>query len=150
MTTEPPPPKPPPDPPPPELLELVRADPVGVKVYVSELLGWVIVSLSMPEEQGCASVPPLPIVELESACGEMSVKGPPVEDERVTRTLVAFTSRKSATDPVAIVSVVEGEVIEMDSAVVKLSGAACATPFMKRPARMIGITTSVRFRGIVT
>jgi hypothetical protein len=45
-------------------------------------------------------------------------------DERVTATLETFTTRESATEPLATVKVVEGEVMVRDSLVVKLRGAA--------------------------
>jgi hypothetical protein len=39
----------------------------------------------------------------------VSVKLPPVELDRVTMTLVAFTWKESATEPARMASVVEGE-----------------------------------------
>ena len=44
----------------------------------------------------------------------------------MTATLVAFTCSASAIEPVAMPSVVAGETIDIDSAVEKLRGAACA------------------------
>lgn len=64
------------------------------------------------------------------------MKVPPVEDESVMTTLVAFTCRASAAEPVAIVSVVAGDVIEIDSDVVKLRGAAW-TEWVTRIAPMM-------------
>jgi hypothetical protein len=54
------------------------------------------------------------------------MKLPPVVSESMTKTLVAFTPKASATEPVAIASVIGGEEIVTDSAVAKLSGAAYA------------------------
>lgn len=54
------------------------------------------------------------------------MKLPPVVFERLTATLVAFTRSESATEPVATVSVVDGEVSEIVPAVVNVSGAAWA------------------------
>lgn len=63
----------------------------------------------------------------------MIVKLPPVEAAMPTTTLVAFTVRESATEPVAMVSVVEGEVRVTGVAEVKSSGAAWAGE-TRRPA----------------
>ena len=46
-----------------------QAVPVGMSVYVSDPLAWVIVSVSMPDEQVWLRLPPLPKVEEDSACG---------------------------------------------------------------------------------
>jgi len=85
-------------------------------VYVSEPLVCVIVSVSMPDEHVWLRLPPLPAVEEENACGEVSVKAPPVELERVIATLVAFTTRLSATEPVAIIRVIADELKEIFAA----------------------------------
>jgi hypothetical protein len=76
--------------------------------------------------------PPLDEATVRSYAGERSVKAPPVVLERATMTLVAFTVRASAAEPVAIMSVVADEVIETDSAVGKLRGAALASPAYPR------------------
>jgi hypothetical protein len=52
------------------------------------------------------------------------VKLLPVEDDTVIATLVAFTCKTSAVEPLAIVSVVAGERVWTSSDVWKLSGAA--------------------------
>jgi hypothetical protein len=56
----------------------------------------------------------------------MRVNVLPVELERMMRTLAAFTSRSSATEPVATTRIVEGALSAIDSAVVKSRGAAYA------------------------
>lgn len=56
----------------------------------------------------------------------MIVKLPPVEEDMPTTTLEVFTVRESATEPVAMVSVVEGEVRVTGVAEVKSRGAAWA------------------------
>ena len=75
--------------------------------------------------QEVATVPPgLDVATDKSYDGEIRVKVPPVDDESVTATLVAFTCSTSAADPVAIVRVVAGETIEIDSADEKFKCAA--------------------------
>ena len=75
--------------------------------------------------QEVATVPPgLDVATDKSYDGEIRVKVPPVDDESVTATLVAFTCNTSAAEPVAIVRVVAGETIEIDSADEKFKGAA--------------------------
>jgi len=87
----------------------------------------VTVVLTTPCVHEVATLPPLLDVATErSYDGEISVKAPPVEDESVTTTLVAFTCSASAAELVATVRVVAGETIDIDSAVAKLSGAAKA------------------------
>src|ERR1035441_9340474 len=76
--------------------------------------------------------PPLDVATERSYEGESMIKVPPVVCESVTETLVAFTCRTSATEPVAIVSVVVGDDKVTDSAVGKLSGAAFAVAMDKR------------------
>jgi hypothetical protein len=93
-----------------------HADPVGVNVYVSEPPAWVIVSVSMPEAQASLKLPPLPTVEADKAWEEIRENDPPVVFESVTATLVAFTWSASATEPVAIVSAMTGEVRDIVSA----------------------------------
>jgi hypothetical protein len=64
----------------------------------------------VPELQERDAVPPaLEDAMVRSYDAEVSVNVPPVEDESVTITLVAFTVRPSATEPVEIVSVAVGE-----------------------------------------
>lgn len=58
--------------------------------------------------------------------GDKRVKVSPVVAERLTTTLVAFTVRKSAAEPEAMVRVVEGEVRMSGVDEVKVSGAAWA------------------------
>ncbi len=66
--------------------------------------------LATPEVQPTVTVPPLELVAIERPSkGEISVKIPPVELESVTATLVAFTVRASATEPVAMVKETAGE-----------------------------------------
>jgi hypothetical protein len=75
--------------------------------------------------QEVVTVPPgLDVATDKSYDGEIRVKVPPVDDESVTATLVAFTCSASAAEPVAIVRVVAGEIIEIDSAVAKFKDAA--------------------------
>lgn len=81
--------------------------------------------LTTPDVQELAMVPPPLDVAMErSYDGESSVKLPPVEEDTVMRTLVAFICKTSAAEPVAMVSVVAGETVWTDSAVWKLRGAA--------------------------
>jgi hypothetical protein len=54
------------------------------------------------------------------------VKLPPVEFERPITTLVAVTVSESATEPVAIVKVVDGELSDTPVLEAKVSGAAFA------------------------
>jgi phage terminase large subunit-like protein len=68
-------------------------------------------------------------------------------DDRRARVLVAFTPRASATEPVAMVSVVGGEESVIDSAVAKLSGAAYARPVIRAISRINAIY-NIRFRFI--
>jgi hypothetical protein len=98
-----PPPAPPPD------VGWEHAEPVGVSVYASDPLVCVIVSVSVPDEQTWLRLPPLPTVEEDSAWGEVSVKVPSVEVESVTETLVAFTTRLSASEPAWMMRVICGE-----------------------------------------
>jgi hypothetical protein len=103
----------------------------------------------MPCVHEVATVPPgLDVATDKSYDGEIRVKVPPVDDESVTATLVAFTCKTSATEPVAIVSTVAGELRETISAVLKLSGAARATTAHKPiPRRVRIIKTNGRWSG---
>jgi hypothetical protein len=86
---------------------------------------WEIAALSTPDEHEMLTVPPpLEVATARSYEGESSVKLPPVELERVARMLDVAACSASATEPVAMVSVVVGERREVFSAVAKLSGAA--------------------------
>jgi hypothetical protein len=68
--------------------------------------------------------PPLEVATERSYEGDVRIKLPPVELERVTTTLVAFTPRASATEPDVMVRVVEGLVRIMAVLDAKLRGAA--------------------------
>jgi hypothetical protein len=61
-------------------------------------------------QESAAIPPPLDEAIVRSYDADVSVNVPPVEDERVTATLVAFTVRVLATDPAAMANVVEGDV----------------------------------------
>ena len=87
-----------------------HCDAVGVIVYTIDPVLWDIVVLAVPAVQLCDTVPPLELVATERPYdGDVSVKVPPVEFERVTATLVAFTVNRSATEPLTVVRVVEGD-----------------------------------------
>lgn len=87
-------------------------------MYVVWPAAWEMIALATPEVQESVSAPPtLELAIVRSYDGEISVKLPPVELDRVTMTFVAFTWRASATEPVAIVKVVAGELRDMVSAV---------------------------------
>lgn len=99
--------------------------PFGIIVYTADPVAWEMVVLVIPDmHEEETAPPPLDEATARSYKGESKVNTPPVELDKVTITLVALTCSRSATDPVAIVSVVVGEVSEILSAVLKLSGAA--------------------------
>jgi len=84
-------------------------------------------TLATPELQESDAVPPpLDVAMVRSYDADVSVNVPPVEEERVIATLVAFTTRLSATEPDAIVRVVAGEVKETFVAFVYVRDAAFA------------------------
>jgi hypothetical protein len=98
---------------------------VGVTVYTVDPVLWDRVAVSMPPLHDIFALPPpLEVATERSYEGERSVKLPLVVCESVTKTLVVFAVNASATEPVAIVSVVGYEESVMDSAVEKFKGAA--------------------------
>src|ERR1019366_1075079 len=112
---------------------LAQFVPLGVTVYTVDPVLWDKAAVSMPPLQEWATLPPpLDVATERSYEGESRVKLPPVVCESVTRTLVAFTWRTSAKEPVAIVSVVAGDEKVTDSAVAKFNGAAWAVAMDKR------------------
>src|SRR5450759_1952405 len=112
---------------------LAQFVPLGVTVYTVDPVLWDKVAVSTPPLQDMAKLPPpLDVATDRSYEGESMMKVPPVVCERVTNTLVALTWRASATEPVAIVSVVAEDDKVTDSAVGKLSGAAWAVAIDKR------------------
>jgi hypothetical protein len=118
-------PLPPPEPPPPE--GVVHWDAVGVMVYVAWPVDCEIATLATPElHDSDATPPPLDVAMVRSYDGDVSVNGPPVEDESVIATLVAFTVSASATDPAAMAKVVAGDERLMVAAALYVSGAASA------------------------
>jgi hypothetical protein len=84
-----------------------HAEPVGVRVYVSEPLVWAMVSVSMSDpplnEQTRFILPPLPLMEEDSDWGAVRVKVSPADN--VIAALAAFIVRPSATDPACITRV---------------------------------------------
>ena len=111
---------------------LAQFVPLGVTVYTVDPVLWDKVAVSMPPLQERATLPPpLDVATERSYDGERMMKLPPVVCESVTTTLVAFIWRTSATEPVAIVSVVAGDDKVTDSAVAKFSGAAWAVAIAK-------------------
>ena len=93
-----------------ETVTELQAEPVGVMVKISELLGWVIVSVSTPPEQLWVTTPPLPIVEDAIARGEVKTKGPPVVEDILTTIFPALTTTWSALEPASTVRFIAGEV----------------------------------------
>jgi hypothetical protein len=108
----------------PELAAAVHADPVGVKVYVAEALLCVIVTVCVPLEHVSVKVPTVPVVEVESAWGEVIVKVPPVELDMLTTTLPVFITTESTTEPEVTVRLTAGEVRASVVLALKVSGAA--------------------------
>jgi hypothetical protein len=110
-----PPPPPPPEPPPfPD--GAVHRDTAGEIVYVACPVDCERTMLATPELQvSDAAPPPLDDAAVRSYEGDWSVNVPPVEDESVTTTLVAFTVTASAAEPAVIVKFVEG--VESDTVV---------------------------------
>jgi hypothetical protein len=96
-------------------------------VYVAWPVDCEIVTLATPElHDSDATPPPLDVAIVRSYDADVRVNVPPVEDESVTTTLVAFTTRLSATELVAMVMVASGEVKETFVAFVYVRDAAFA------------------------
>ncbi len=89
-----------------EVLAAVHWEPVGVIVYVVDLVLCEIVVLATPETQLVVTVPPVELVAIERpVADEVSEKLPPVVLDNVTATLVALTARLSAEEPDAMTKV---------------------------------------------
>lgn len=102
-----------------------HCDAVGAIVYDVDAEDWVIVVLATPELQLRVTVPPELLVLIDKSLdAEVRVKLPPVELERVATTLVALTTRESATEPDFIVKLIAGEVRETVKSELYVNGAA--------------------------
>ena len=78
----------------------------------------------------------------------MSVKLPPVELDSVTITLVAFTWRESVREPAAIVKFVAGELSEIVSAVLYVSGEESEHQVGMRAERLGVLLQSIKARQV--